>query len=373
MAGSPTPRPRKAPEAADSVPVAAHRGTGLGALAGWPLSDADQAMHAWWHAARVRPSRCVAIACSGGADSVALLLATVRLLLRLPAGAQPFHLACLHVHHGLQAAADDFAAHVRQLCENLNAQVLLPAGLPAMLHGEQHVQVRQARGDSIEAQARLARYEALADMAGKCGADRVLLGQHAHDQTETLLLALGRGAGMAGLAAMPAAFERHGMHFERPLIHVAPQSLRQWLEAHHVGWMDDPSNADQTLTRNRLRHAVVPMWQQAIPGLHKSVARTARLAAEADQLLAELAQQDLVHAGIPPRISLLQSLSRARQANALRYWLKNSHGVIGSEAQMHALLDVVEACTTRGHRIRIKVGRGYVTRDGLYLHWGLVQ
>ena len=106
-----------------------------------------------------------------------------------------------------------------------------------------------------------------------------------------------------------------------------------------------------------------------MPAFRSSFARSARLAAEADQLLQELAAIDLQQAGQPPRIRTLQALSLARQANALRHWLKQAHGVIGSEAQLHALLEVLAACTTRGHQIRIRVGPGYVVRQGELLGW----
>lgn len=110
-----------------------------------------------------------------------------------------------------------------------------------------------------------------------------------------------------------------------------------------------------------------------MPAFRTSIARSARLAAQADHLLQALAQQDMAHTGNPPRIRALQQLDRARQANVLRYWLKTSYQTTGSEAQINALLDVLAACTTRGHKIRIKTGNGYVERDGEKLLWRLLQ
>ena len=90
---------------------------------------------------------------------------------------------------------------------------------------------------------------------------------------------------------------------------------------------------------------------------------------EADGLLQVLAGQDLEQMGLPPQIDRLRKLARPRQANALRHWLKQQHGAIGSEAQLRALLDVIAARATRGHHIHIRVGQGYVEDAGPHLVW----
>ena len=172
---------------------------------------------------------------------------------------------------------------------------------------------------------------------------------------------------------MPAQFSRNGCQFARPLLALSGVWLRQWLHQHQVPWIDDPSNTDQRFTRNRFRHSLLPALEQAMPAFRTSIARSARMAAQADHLLQTLAQQDRAHTGNPPRIRALQQLDRARQANLLRYWLKTSYQTTGSEAQINALLDVLAACTTRGHKIRIKTGNGYVERDGEKLLWRLLQ
>jgi fructose-bisphosphate aldolase class I len=86
-------------------------------------------------------------------------------------------------------------------------------------------------------------------------------------------------------------------------------------------------------------------------------------------LAIEVAAQDLAHIGVPPCIEALQRLSRARQALVLRHWLRQQHATTPSTAQMNALLDQLTACTTRGHRIHLKVGVGFVQRDGQHLSW----
>ena len=292
----------------------------------------------------------VAVAYSGGADSTALLHAAV--------ARWPRQVLAIHVHHGLQAAADDFEQHCRAECESL--------GVPLQVL---RVRARGEPGDSPEDAARRARYSALAEAARSGGAACVLLGQHADDQAETLLLALSRGAGLPGLAGMAPRFERHGMLFLRPLRDLPGGALRRWAEAAGVRFVDDPSNADTAFTRNRIRRLVLPALAQAFPQFRETFARSGRHAAQAQELLEEVAAQDLRAMDGVPRITALQSLSRPRQANVLRHWLRSVHAATPSAAQMDELLDQVADCATRGHAIRLKVARGYVTRDGACLQF----
>ena len=262
------------------------------------------------------------------------------------------------VHHGLQAAGDRFESHASAFCTR---------------HGiafrSERVQAGHAPGQSPEDAARQARYTALARMAADASAAGVLLGQHADDQAETLLLALSRGAGLPGLAAMAERFERHGMVFGRPLLDVPSAALRAWLQSAGHAFVDDPSNTDQRFTRNRIRALLLPAWEAGFPGFRPMLARSAAHAAQAQRLLDDLAAIDLAHTGTPPAIAALQALSRERQANALRHWLRTGAGVAASAAQLDELLDQIAACTTRGHRIHLKVATGFVTRQGERLHY----
>ena len=292
---------------------------------------------------RPAPEFPLAIAFSGGADSTALLVAAQR--------AWPGRIAAIHIHHGLQDAADTFAQHCAAVC----AQWQVP------LHTVR-VQAQAEAGESPEDAARRARYAALAETARAHGVATVWLGHHADDQVETLLLALSRGAGLPGLAGMPERFVRHGITFERPLLAVSGAQLRQGLTAAGITWVEDPTNADTAYTRNRIRHALLPALEAAFPAFRETFARSARHAAQAQALLAALAADDLLQVGDPPDIAALQALPRARQANALRHWLRSVHAVAASEAQLDELLDQVHACRTRGHQIRLKVASGFVER-----------
>ena len=300
------------------------------------------------------PALPLAVGLSGGADSTALLLACVE---RWPGQVQ-----AIHVHHGLQAAADGFAQHCTALC----AQLQVPLTV-------QHVDARHAQGQSPEDAARVARYKAFLDVAHASQAQSAIksiaMAQHADDQVETVLLALSRGAGVAGLAAMPAQWQRGGVTWHRPLLQVSAADVRAWLHARGQAWVQDPTNTDERYTRNRIRARLLPVLEIAFPAFRDTFARSAAHAAQAHELLLELARQDLLLVGVPPQLAALQAISAARQGNVLRHWLHSTHQTTPTAAQLAELLRQIAACTTRGHRIRIKLGCGFAVRVGTQLHW----
>lgn len=291
-----------------------------------------------------------AVALSGGADSTALLIAC--------ATRWPDRVHAVHVHHGLQAAADGFEAHCMALCERLQVPLVV-----------QRVKAAHAAGESPEDAARQARYRAFAETLQHNWGGQVkhmALAQHADDQVETLLLALSRGAGLPGLACMPAVAERQGVTYHRPWLDVPGSQLRDALRVAGETWVEDPTNTDTRYTRNRIRAELLPVIERAFPSFRQTFARSAAHAAQAQVLLQEMAEQDLQQVGNPPVIQALQQLTIARQSNVLRYWLTLEHSQ-ASAAQLQALLVQVKACTTRGHQIDMKVGRGFVRRDGAVL------
>ena len=308
--------------------------------------------------AAFEPCLPLAIAYSGGADSTALLYAC--------AARWPGQVLAVHVNHDLQAAAADFEQHCQAVCAGL--------GLP--LH-VLRVDAQPRAGQSPEDAARLARYGALRRFAlpenrePPCAT--VALAQHADDQVETLLLALSRGAGLAGLSAMPARWQRDGVDYARPLLEVSAADIRSWLHKQGLPWIEDPSNAQTDFLRNRLRAELVPVLRAIIPHYADTLPRSAAHAAQAQSLLSELGQADLQSLCGPDSNSLsiaqLQTLSTARQANVLRHWLVSVHQTQASSAQLQELLAQVAACTTRGHQLHIRVGHGFVRRSNGVLDW----
>ncbi|MDP1742535.1 MAG: tRNA lysidine(34) synthetase TilS [Hydrogenophaga sp.] len=300
------------------------------------------------------PALPLAVAYSGGADSTALLLAC--------ADKWPGQVSAVHVHHGLQAAADDFVAHCQAACAmwQIPLQVL-------------RVQAGHAPGESPEDAARKARYEAFRALAHEGQAPaaikNIALAQHADDQVETILLALSRGAGLPGLSAMPASWQRDGLSYHRPLLAVPATEIRAWLVRRCASFIEDPTNTDERFTRNRIRARLLPVLGDTFPQFRETFARSARHAAEAQALLLEVAREDLLAVGNPPALAALQELSQPRQANLLRHWLQASHRATPSAAQLAQLLAQIAACTTRGHQIHLKVAAGHITRAGAHLRY----
>ena len=255
----------------------------------------------------------VAVAASGGRDSTALLHATAQ-----AAAGTGLQVLALHVHHGLQADADDWLAHLRAQCRRWAAR-----GLPLRLDWRR-LTGQPAAGESVEAWARRRRYAALAEMAQAGGAGLVLLAHHRRDQAETLLLQALRGGGPAGLAAMPREALREGLVWARPWLDRPRESIEAYVRRHRLRHIEDGSNADPRHARNRLRLAVWPALIDAFPGGEAALATAARRAHEADACLRELAQADLDRAGAADgglTLSAWQTLSPARRANLLRGWL----------------------------------------------------
>ncbi|WP_017529684.1 tRNA lysidine(34) synthetase TilS [Pseudomonas fluorescens] len=252
------------------------------------------------------------IAFSGGLDSTVLLhlLASLANTQTLPP------LRAVHVHHGLQAAADAWPAHCQAVCDSL--------GVPLRL-----MRVQVSPGASLERAARDARYQAFMQAMG--AGEVLFTGQHRDDQAETLLFRLLRGAGVRGLAAMPEHRPLAQGHLVRPLLAFSRSELEAYAQQHQLHWIEDPSNVDPRFSRNYLRHRVLPSLTERWPQAITQLARTAEHMAEAQGLLDELAQMDLQRAGQPsafpwlplPSLALepLRQLSDARQRNVLRYWL----------------------------------------------------
>lgn len=256
----------------------------------------------------VSPPARLCVGLSGGRDSVVLLHA----LHRLQGGAAfRLSLSACHVHHGLSANADDWAAFCGELC----ARCAVPLSVV-------RVKVAQGSGEGLEAAARRARHAAFAD----CDADFLALAHHRDDQAETVLLNLLRGAGIAGSAGMLA--ERapgRGPALLRPLLDVPRALIEDYASANSLRWIDDESNADTHFRRNYLRHEVMPRLVAKFPGAPQSLARAASHFAEGAQLLAELAAIDRAALATPSgRIDLagFNALAPARARNLLRFaWL----------------------------------------------------
>ncbi len=268
------------------------------------------------------PVRCVWIAYSGGLDSQVLLHAATQ----ARASAQT-DLRALHVHHGLHPHADAWAEFCREQCASL--------GIPCQI---EPVQVALAAGASLEAQARQARYAAFRRVMA--AGDVLCTAHHADDQAETLLLQLLRGAGPAGLAAMPARAALGQGILLRPFLQQPRAALHAWAQAAGLRWLEDPSNADTRHERNFLRHDIVPQLRARRAGVVAALCRAARHQAQALAVLEEVAEEDLARARATNnglRIAPLLALSAARRANVLRLWLKQQGVAMPPESRLQQI------------------------------------
>ena len=247
---------------------------------------------------------CVAL--SGGLDSSVLLYAMADL-----ARNQRFSLRAVHVDHGLQADSRAWAESCREVCA--------AAGIPLQVIA---LRLDAPRGASLEAAAREARYAALAANLGP--GERLLTAHHRDDQLETVLIQLLRGAGVAGLSAMPAR-ARLGPGWQlRPLLDVDREELRTFAESRGLAWCEDPMNGALRFDRGWLRARVLPAIRERWPAASATVARSAAHLGDAAQLLAEIAAVDATGMIDDGRLSLAAfgDLSRQRQVNLLRWWLR---------------------------------------------------
>ena len=225
--------------------------------------------------ALARPDTRVLVAVSGGADSVALL----NLLREMEAHGDLVVAGAAHLHHGLRGAdADADEAFCRALAERLNVPFVSARADVAALAREQK--------RSIEDAARSARYAFLERAADELGADAIATAHTRDDQAETFLLRLLRGAGTRGLGSIRPRVGR----VIRPVLDVARQELRIFLDARGETFREDATNADVSIPRNRIRHDLIPYIQsrfsQAAPEL---LARQAALAREDEEFLQQLA------------------------------------------------------------------------------------
>ncbi|MDH5302170.1 MAG: tRNA lysidine(34) synthetase TilS [Gammaproteobacteria bacterium] len=260
------------------------------------------------------------LALSGGLDSVVLL----DLLAGTPLDAP---LRAIYIDHGLQADSARWGEFCLQQCQqrHISCEVV-------------PVQVRQEAGHGPEDSARRARYAALAQRM--LPGEVLLTAQHQDDQAETLLLQLLRGGGPRGLAAMPA-INAFGPGWQlRPLLDFSRAQLQHYAADHSLAWVEDPSNADSRYDRNFLRQQVIPLLKQRWPSMAATLSRSARLCAEAADLLAWQAQVDLVgvRQGETLSVAALVSLPEPRRKQVLLEWIGQSRCPLPSERQLQHIL-----------------------------------
>jgi tRNA(Ile)-lysidine synthase len=246
------------------------------------------------------------VAYSGGLDSTVLLHALSQLR---PQG-RPLHLRAVHVDHQLHASSHAWRSH----CEAAAAALGAPF---------EAVTLSVRPGDEgLEAAARHARYDALRERLAR--GEVLLTAHHADDQLESVLMALVRGAGVAGLSGVRAAQPFGPGRLVRPLLAFTRADLEAWARSQHLAWIDDPSNENLELDRNFLRASVAPLLRARWPGAARAAARSAAHIDEARVLLEGMGRDDLARIAVDGRLDVeqLTTLAAARRRNVLRTWMR---------------------------------------------------
>jgi tRNA(Ile)-lysidine synthase len=312
----------------------------------------------------------IAVALSGGRDSVALLDATLAVVAH-----PPFDVIAFHVDHGLSTHAGAWAQFCRELCARRNIAC-----------HDRSVEVAQGPRISVEAAARSARYAALTELAREQRVAAVLLAHHADDQAETTLLQLLRGAGPRGLAAMPAARFDGSVWWLRPFLSLTRARIDDYAMVRGLRHVDDDSNTRSRYRRNALRKDVVPALRRIAPGYPATLLRAAELQAEAAALLDDLAALDARDAydGSALDCSVLSTLDARRGRNLLRWFLRDQRLPAPSQARLAQMLQQVTgarpdariAIKHAGHELGVHRGRVVVHRvpvDAYSCEWDGAQ
>ncbi|MCL5769862.1 MAG: tRNA lysidine(34) synthetase TilS, partial [Planctomycetes bacterium] len=323
-----------------------------------------QQLDQYLHRRRLLPrSRPILVACSGGADSVALL----RLLWAVNQSRYwNWRIVVAHVNHALRGRQSDAD---ERFVRRLAAQLALPIRVKRL----RLTRAAKAPDRVSEARARAARIAALAAMAKRHRCDVVVLAHHADDQAETVLLRLLRGAGPRGLGGMLPRRRMRGIWFVRPLLGWPRNTLRQWLTQGGWNWREDSSNATGRFLRNRIRHELLPLLETYQSGIRRILHRTARtqrsvyrvLSRQAEELLRRAAARRSGGALLLDR-GAFAAAPQAVAALALRRAIE-SQGGGGDRIDQSSLIEALRRIRKpAGRRGRQTVAMPFA--DGILLH-----
>ena len=301
---------------------------------------------------------------SGGLDSTVLLHTCQALLKKLsqqravssaPAPRLP-ELVAVHIDHQLMSEHLDWVAHCQRFCER--QQIAIEVQTVGVM----------VDGQGLENAARSARYAAFSRYIDTPN-NLLLIGHHQHDQAETVLLRLFRGAGMHGVGAMSAIRPFLSGRLARPFLHTPRNVLQHYANEHQLDYLEDPSNADDKFDRNFIRRAVLPLIAERWAAVESSLARFAGHAADNERLARDLAHLDISGGLRGPKkygeclqIDVLNGFASYRRANIYRFWL----GTLGVTMPSTARLKEIDALVT-GNRAGSKLD---FSNYSLHVHSG---
>lgn len=294
---------------------------------------------------------------SGGLDSHVLLSLCSELR------DTPLKLRVIHINHGLSSNADVWSRHCAAICNAYQFN-----------YRERIIQLERKAGESLEEAARKARYAALAEYLEK--GDILLTAHHQDDQAETVLLQLLRGAGTKGLAGMPMMKPfAQGFH-GRPLLSFPRLLLERYAKEKQLHWIEDESNRNVKLTRNFIRHDILPLLEIRWPSVTRTISRSALHCAEAGMLLEEFALEQLknikgTHAHTLSVVKLL-SLRVEQQRLMIRTWIHQLGFSLPSTKKLETIQqNVLTAAPDRMPCVQWQETEVRRYRDDLYIMKGL--
>jgi len=298
--------------------------------------------------AGLHPGATYRVAFSGGLDSAVLLdlMQEVRPL-------SAIDLRAVHIHHGLLPEADAWSRHCAAVADEYGIALDIL-----------RVDARPKPGESPEAAARTARYLALEALLNP--GEILVTAQHLDDQAETLLLQLLRGAGLAGLAAMPNAAPFGPGILHRPLLRFSRREILAYARDRGLRWIEDPSNRDERYDRNFIRRRIMPRLADRWPAVAANLSRSAGHCAEAVELLdkhadAMTAAATAADDSCSLDLDAVQRLQPDEQRLLLRRWIRN-RGLRAPPAKLleRVRREIVE--TAGGHSPTIAWADGEVRR-----------
>jgi len=319
----------------------------------------------------LKTSKRIAVALSGGLDSVVLLDTVCRSLQANTTNSKesPIEVWAFHIHHGLQKSADQWF----EFCEWLAKKYKIHFDFRLL-----HLADDRTKGN-IEARARAGRYEALTDLCSYHGITDLLLAHHQNDQAETVLLQLLRGAGVAGLSGMPEQrlldARTESITLWRPLLGQSRRQLEAYAKEHKLKWVEDPSNQDARYRRNALRKQIIPRLEKIQPDAIVNLARSAELMADTQALLDRLAEQDGKSILVKNQLSLKSLLVLSEKDlpaanNLLRFWLKSNKLSMPSQERLQSWwrdlrkVQLDSQLKWQHDEVSIRLWRGYLQLTG---------
>lgn len=273
--------------------------------------------------AHIKPGDHLAVALSGGVDSVVLLHTLATLSREIP-----LTLSAVHINHGISSNAILWSKFCCHLCHSYGISIYIA-----------YLKIKKETGESLEAKAREERYRVFSQIQ----ADYVVLAQHLDDQAETLLLQLLRGAGIKGLCGMPPVRKLSPIGIPqilRPLLEISRDEIESYGRLNKLNWIKDESNDSIIFNRNFLRHEILPILKKRYPNYPKILLRTSRHFSEASLLLDELAAIDNEYCMVSGKIQIsnIRMLSFARAKNLLRYNLAQRDITLPSTVKLETIL-----------------------------------